>query len=410
MNFETKAIHSGYEPDPKTGASCLPLFDTASYTYADPQALEDVFRGRKYGHVYSRISNPTVSALEQKVTTLSQGLASIAVESGMAAVSAVVQTLVNADEEIVSSSSLFGGTFYYFEDLKRFNIKTHYVEPQNTEAFKAAITSKTKLIFVECIGNPKIDVPNLKALADIANAHHIPLVVDTTLTSPYLCDAKSLGIHITVQSATKYMGLGGTTMGGIITDMGLFDWKSFNQKGIQDAAKTAGQFAFISKLRKWMLSNVGHTLSPHNAFMLFVGLETLTLRMDKHCQNALALAQFFEKHPAIEVVNYPGLASSPYHQLAKAQYSGQFGALMTIRLGTKDRCYQLIKTLKIAKNQANLGDSKTLVIHPSSTIFHDCTDSEKLAAGVTDDMIRISIGLEHIDDLIHDFKQGLDTL
>jgi O-acetylhomoserine (thiol)-lyase len=410
MNFETKAIHSGYESDPKTGASALPIFETASFSYPDPQVLEDVFKGRKFGHVYSRISNPTVAAFEQKVTALYDGLASVAVESGMAAVSAVVQTLVNAGEDIVSSSSLFGGSFYYFEDLKRFNITTRYFQPQDVEGFASAITPKTKLLFVECIGNPKIDVPAISELSALAVKHNIPLVVDATLTSPYLFDAKAFGAHIVVQSATKYMGLGGTTMGGVITDLGIFNWKNYAQEGIQNASKTAGQFAFVAKLRKWMLTNVGHLLSPHNAFLLMIGLETLSLRMDKHCSNALSIAQFFEKQSHIEAVNYPGLPQNPFYAAATRYYKGQYGALLTIRLGSKDRCYQFIKSLKIAKNQANLGDSKTLVIHPATTIFHDCSPEQQLAAGVTEDLIRISIGLEHSDDLKQDFLQALQQV
>ncbi len=407
MNFNTKAIHSGAEADPKTGASSLPIFHTAAYSYPDPQSLEDVFAGRKFGHVYSRISNPTVSAFEQKMAAVENGLGSLAFATGMAAIQATVLTLVQSGDEILSSSSLFGGTYYLFEDFRRLGITPHYIDPTDTARFEAAVTDKTRLIFVECIGNPKVDVPNFEAFAKIAQKAGVPLVVDATLATPYLFCAKEFGVTLVLHSATKYIGLGGTTLGGVVTDLGNFDWKSCKSEAVSTMAGKAGSYAFLAKARKMMLTNSGADLSPFNAYLLHLGLETLSLRMERHCDNALSLATFLSAHSAVESVQYPGLPSNPFHTVAKAQFSDRFGALLTLRLGSKDRCFQFIRGLKIAKNQANLGDSKTLVIHPESTIYRDCTVAQQEAAGVYPDLIRVSVGLEDIDDLTEDFKNAL---
>ncbi len=407
MNFNTKAIHCGADPDPKTGASSLPIFNTASYSYSDPQALEDVFAGRKFGHVYSRISNPTVTAFEQKMSAVENGLGSLAFGTGMAAIQGTILPLVQAGEEILSSSSLFGGTYYFFEDLRRLGITTLYSDPVSPETFATQVTDKTRLIFVECIGNPKVDVPNLKAISTIAVQAGIPLVVDATLATPYLFSAKEFGVNLVLHSATKYIGLGGTTLGGVVTDLGNFDWKTTKSEAVRQMSVKAGTYAFLAKARKMMITNTGSGLSPFNAYLLHLGLETLGLRMDRHCDNALALAQFLAKHPGVEHVSYPGLATSAFYEVAKAQYSGKFGALMTIRLGAKNRCFDFIRGLKIAKDQANLGDSKTLVIHPESTIYRDCTPEQQLGSGVTPDLIRISVGLEDIGDIMEDFDHAL---
>lgn len=407
MKFETKAVHSGASADPKTGSSALPIFQTASFTYEDPEALEAVFSGKRFGHVYSRISNPTVTAFEQKMAALENGLGSIGFTSGMAAIQAAALGLAQHGDEILSSGSLFGGTYYFFEDLRRLGISTVYANPLDISTFASQITDKTRFIFVECIGNPKVDVPNIPELAALAKKHNIPLVVDATLVSPYLFDAKAAGVSLVLHSATKYIGLGGTTLGGVLTDTGLFDWKNGKSQTIAEFAAKAGAYAFIAKVKKMLVTNAGTGLSPFNAYLLHLGLETLSLRMDRHCDNALALASFLESHKAVVHVNYPGLASHAGHVTAKAHYKGKFGALLTIRLGTKDRCFSFIRGLKVAKDQANLGDSKTLVIHPESTIYRDCTPEQQASAGVYSDLIRVSVGLEHIDDLIADFESAL---
>jgi len=410
MKFETKAIHSGATSDPKTGASALPIFQTASFTHEDPQVLEDIFAGKKFGHVYSRISNPTVSAFEQKMAAIEDGLGSISFSTGMAAIHATVVSLAGSGDEIISSTSLFGGTYYLFEDLERLGIHTRFADPSDVAAFASHITEKTRLIFLECIGNPKVDVPHISEISALAKRHNIPLVVDATLASPYLFKAKDFGVNLVIHSATKYIGLGATTMGGVVTDLGNFDWKNTRSATIQSFAKKAGTYAWIAKTRKMMITNAGTGLSPYNAFMLHLGLETLGLRVERHCDNALALAQFLETHPDVSVTNYPGLSSSPFQKIAAAQYSNKFGALLTIRLGSKDRCYAFLKNLKIVKNQANLGDSKTLAIHPSLTIYRELDTASQEAAGVYPDLIRISVGLEHKDDLLADFDAALKGL
>jgi O-acetylhomoserine (thiol)-lyase len=407
MKFNTKAIHSGCQPDPKTGASCTPIYQTASFTHEDPESLAEAFSGKKFGYLYSRIANPNEISLEQKVTALENGVGSLAFGTGMAAIHAALYTLAESGDQFISSSSLFGGTQSLFEDAKRFGIEPVYVTATDTQAYQAALSPKTRFIFLECIGNPKTDVPDIVAIASIAKSAGVPLIVDGTLASPVLLNAKALGVNLVVHSATKYFGLGGSTLGGTLTDLGNFDWKTCKSTGVKNAATQMGPNAFLGKARKLMITNAGTGISPFSAFMLSLGIETLSLRVEKHCQNALELAQFFAKHPKIKGVNYPGLPTHTQHEIAKAQFKNRFGALMTIRLEDKESCYQMIKALKLVKNQANLGDSKTLVIHPESTIYRDWTPENQERAGVFPNLIRISVGLEDCEDLINDFDQAL---
>ncbi len=409
MKFESKAIHSGFSQDPKHGATAVPVFQTASYAFSTAQELADVFEGHKFGHVYSRISNPTVSAFESRITELENGLGSVAVASGMAAIATAIYALTASGDEIISSTNLFGGTFHFFEDMARFGVSTRYVDIHSPLKIKQAITDKTKLIFFETIGNPKLDVPNMKAIVEIANEANIPVVVDSTLTSPYLFQAKKWGVHVVVHSATKYIGIGGTTIGGIIVDLGTFKWRNARSEAVRESAQKAGHFGFISQIRQRILTNTGNILAPFNAFLFSLGLETLSLRLDKQCQNALELAQFLGSHSKVSKVTYPGLENNPYHELAKAQFEGQFGALLTFECPTKEACFHCIDHLKMIKNMTSLGDSKTMVIHPDSTIYRTCSPEQKEAAGVNDRLIRVSVGLEHFSDIINDFNQALSA-
>ncbi|MEW5815968.1 MAG: aminotransferase class I/II-fold pyridoxal phosphate-dependent enzyme, partial [Spirochaetota bacterium] len=386
--FETKAIHSGCDPALHQGATSIPIYETTAYTYGTAEELADVFDGKKFGHIYSRISNPTVSAFEQRMNALEEGTGAIAVSSGMAAVSTVLFSLLSQGDEIVSSSSLFGGTLLLFNKIfRKYGVKVRYVNPVELKTFREALSRKTVLIFVETIGNPKLDVPDLRSIAALAEEFKIPLIVDSTLTTPYLIKARDFGASIVLHSTTKYITGNGSTIGGVLVDTGTFDWTIGKDRELKlMAGKYGSELAFLSLARRQVVQNTGSCLSPFNAFLHCLGLETLALRMEKHCSNAQELAGFLEAHPRIKQVNYPGTKNNPHFKTANLQFQGKFGALLTFRLGSRERCFQMINHLKMVKNLANLGDAKTLIIHPASTIYHDCSKEEMEGAGVFEDM------------------------
>lgn len=407
--FETKAVHGGLDPSQHGGATSIPIYETSSFAYGRAQDLADVFEGKKYGHIYSRISNPTVTALEQRITALENGAGAIATASGMAAISTVLFALTRRDDEIISSSSLFGGTYLLFKRIfQKYGVKVTYVDLDKPERLKAVISERTKLVFLETIGNPKLDIPNIREIALIAVGENVPLIVDSTLTTPYLFDEKNAGASITIHSTTKYITGNGSTIGGVMVDLGNFDWSICKNSDISEFSREYGRdFAFLAVGRRHILQNTGSCPSPFSAYLQCLGLETLAVRMERHCSNAMRLAVFLNRHPKIIEVNYPGLESSPYHEIARSQFDNRYGALLTFRLGTKRKCFQLIDHLRLVKNLANLGDAKTLIIHPASTIYHECTDEEMAQAGVSEDMVRVSVGIETIDDIIDDFNQAL---
>ncbi len=347
---------------------------------------------------------------EQRIAALENGAGAIATSSGMSAISTVLFSLTEKDDEIVSSKSLFGGTFLFFNNvLKKYGVNIKYVEATDIDAYEKAITEKTRLIFLETIGNPKLDVPDIKRLSTVARNHNIPLVVDSTLTTPYLFDAKAHGADIAIHSATKYIAGNGSAIGGVIVDCGNFDWKKSQTSEISEAAKKVHpKFAFLKVARKNIIQNVGACPSPFNVYLQNLGLETLSLRMDRHCQNALELAQSLSGCSEVASVNYPGLKDNKFHDLSEKQFKGKFGGLLTFRLNSREECFKLIDSLRVVKNMANLGDTRTLIVHPASTIFHECTEAEMEAAGVSDDMVRVSVGIENITDIINDFKQALE--
>ncbi|MSR88949.1 MAG: O-acetylhomoserine aminocarboxypropyltransferase/cysteine synthase [Candidatus Margulisbacteria bacterium] len=408
MNFETKAIHAGFESDPTTGATTFPIYQTASYEYESAEEHSDVFFGRKFGHQYSRITNPTVAAYENRITALTDGKGTLCTASGMAAITTALLSLTSAGDEIIAAKSLFGGTYYLFKHVfENFDITVNYVDTTDLASYEAAITDKTRAIFLETIGNPKMDVPDIAKIAALASQRHIPLVVDGTTTTPYLFDAKAHGVSILVLSTTKYLCGSGTTIGGSITDLGTFDWKQTKSPRIKEVGEKFGDMAFLARARRQVQSNTGSTMSPMNAFIASLGLDTLTLRMDKHCANALALATYFQAHPNVKAVHYPGLSTNPDHDIAKRQFKNRYGGLLTIQVGSKEAAYRVINETKLARILVNIGDTKTLVVHPKSTIYRDFTEQQADEAGVFDDLIRISVGLEHIDDLKADFDQAL---
>jgi len=407
MKFQTRAVSSNISQSTH-GETTPAIYQSVAYAYEDGEQLVDVFEGRKFGHVYSRISNPSVTALEQRLTLLEQGRGSVALASGMAALHALILALVKPGESIVASTSLFGGTYLLFRDvIETLNIEIRYVAPLDVAAIEDAIDESTRLVFVESIGNPKLDVPNLREISTVTKAKGVPFAVDTTLVSPYILNAKSFGVDLVVSSATKYMGPSGTTVGGYITDLGNFDWKSSKSEGVSIASKKAGEFAFMLHLRQKVVTNIGSLLSPFNAYLFMVGLETLALRMDQHSNSALKLSEFLEGHASVRDVNYPGLKKNPSYEVAKLQFDGKCSGLMTLCLGSKEKAFKFLKALKLVKNMTNIGDARTLAIHPASTLYKDLNASDLEAAGVSEDMVRISVGLEHHDDIIADFDQAL---
>jgi O-acetylhomoserine (thiol)-lyase len=407
FRFSTLLVHGGLESGP-AGATTVPIVQSSSFAYDTAEGLEDVFRGRAMGQVYTRINNPTTESLERRLALLDGGVAAIATSSGMAAITTAVMTIVRAGDEILSSSSLFGGTFSLFRDtLANFGITTRFVDPTNPEGFRNAINDRTRLLFVETIGNPKLDVPDVPALAKIAHDAGLPILVDATVTTPYLATGAKLGADIVIHSTSKYLNGTGNSIGGVIIDQGVFNWNSPLFPHFELFHKKYRGFAFSARARKLIHKDVGACPAPLNSFLMTEGIQTLSLRMERHCASALTLARFLSSHPRVTWVKYPGLENSPDHTVATRLYGGNYGGLITFGTGDKASAFRVINGLKLAKNLANIGDAKTLVIHPASTICADYNDDEKGLMGVTEDQIRVSVGIEDIEDIIEDFTQAL---
>ncbi len=411
VHLETKLLHGAYAPEEKTGATVSPIFQSSAYAYESAEDLEAVFAGRAPGFVYSRINNPTLDRFEKRMTTLEDGLASVACASGMAAISTVALALAGSGDEIVSGNSIFGGTYSLFSHtLTRYGITTRFVETTDVEAYRQAITDRTRLIFVETIGNPKLDVPDISAIAAVAREHGIVLVVDNTVTTPVLCRPKELGADIVVHSTSKYINGHGNAIGGTIVDCGTFDWDNPRYTHLKEYYDRVRQFAFVASLRNRVHRDLGCCFSPFNAFLMSIGMESLALRMERHCSNAAAVAEDLNADSNVEHVGYPGLEAHPNHDVATRQFGGMYGGLLTLRLGTKQRCFTFINALKHAQNLANLGDAKSLIVHPASTFCREANDAEREAMGVTDDLVRVSIGIEHVDDIREDITQALKRM
>lgn len=407
MNL-TDAIHAGNDDLGQWGQSVVPIYQTASFSQATAQALADVFQGRKPAYAYSRSSNPTTGALERRLTQLEQGVGAIAMASGMAAISSVFLGLLSAGDEVVSSQGLFGGSLTLLtKTLSRFGVKTRFVDASDAGQVREALSDRTRLIFVETIGNPKMDVPDIEALSRIARQANIPLVVDSTVTPPCLFKAKDFGVDLVLYSTTKFINGHGTAIGGAVVDTGLYDWGRGPFEHVVPWAQKVGSLAFLAYLRNATYRDLGGAASPFNSFLMSQGLETLSMRMTRHCDQALRLARFLQTHSAVSWVGYPGLTDSPFYERTQRQFGGQGGALLTFGLGTKDRAYAFIDSVSLALNQTNIGDAKTLVIHPASTIYHDFAATEKQDAGVTEDLVRVSVGLEEYKEIEQDFDQAL---
>ena len=409
MNFETALLHGNFGTDETTGATLTPIYQSSAFGQESAEKIEKIFHNQAAGFAYSRISNPTVAAFEKRITFLENGLASVAVSSGMAAITAAFLNILKTGDEIISKSSVFGGTIDLFRDLENFGIKTHYVTDITEEELKPLINENTKAVFAETIGNPKLDVTDVEAAAKLVHSYGLPLILDNTTATAFMIKGIDLGADIIINSSSKYINGSSNSISGIITDSGNFKWSAEKYPVMKEYLKF-GKFAYTAKLRNDTYRNIGCCLSPINAFFNTLGLETLGLRMERHCQNALRLAEVLEPKKGIKEINYPLLITSPYYDTAKKQFGKNGGGILTIRLYTKERAFAFINKLKYAINITNIGDTKTLVIHPFSTIYAHSTTEEAEKAGVYEDMIRVSVGIEDICDIIDDFLQALEHI
>lgn len=418
FGFNTRALHAGYEPEPTTHARAVPIYQTTSYVFENSEHAAALFALQQFGNIYTRIMNPTTAVLEQRVASLENGAGALAVSSGQAAQFIAITTLCEAGDEVVASSTLYGGTYTQFDvSFRKLGIQVKFVDPDNPENFRAAITPRTKLLYGETISNPRGNILDIEKVAAIAHENRLPLMVDNTFATPYLCRPIDFGADIVLHSLTKFMGGHGTSIGGIIVDGGKFDWASGRFPGLTEPSRayhgmkfyeTFGAIAYIVKARVEGLRDMGTCLSPFNAFLFLQGIETLGMRMDRHVANALAVAQFLEKHPLVTWVRYPSLPSSEYYALAQRYLPKGAGAVFSFGIrGGYEAGKKFIDSVKLFSHLANVGDARSLVIHPASTTHQQLSPAEQEAAGVAPDMIRLSIGLEDIDDILWDLDQAL---
>lgn len=419
LGFDTLQVHAGQKPDPATGSRAVPIYQTTSYVFRDTEHGANLFGLKESGNIYTRIMNPTTDVLEQRMAALEGGVAALAVASGSAAITYAVLNIAGTGEEIVAASTLYGGTYNLFSvTLPRLGIKTVFVDPDDPENFRKAINEKTRAIFIETLGNPGINITDIEAVASIAHENGLPLIVDNTFGTPYLVRPIEFGADVVVHSATKFIGGHGTSLGGVIVDGGRFDWIGSGRfPGLTEPdpsyngivyARDTGPAAYVTKIRVQLLRDTGAAISPFNSFLLLQGLETLSLRVAKHVDNAMKIAKYLENHPQVAWLNYPGLESNKYHGLARKYMPRGAGSIFTFGIrGGLEAAVKFIDSLEIFSNLANVADAKSLVIHPATTTHAQLSPEEQLAAGVTPDQVRLSIGIEDPGDLIHDLEQAL---
>lgn len=422
FSFETLQLHAGQRPDAETKSRAVPIYQTTSFVFEDVQEAEDLFALRKPGNIYTRIGNPTVAVFEERMAALERGVGALATASGMAALTYTILGLAHAGDHVVAATTIYGGIFNLLkETLPRYGITTTFVDIENLDEVEAAIQDNTKLVLIETLGNPLINIPDIEKVADIAHNHQIPLVADNTFGTPYLINVFEHGVDISVHSATKFIGGHGTTIGGVIVDSGKFDWAAsgkFPQFVKEDPSyhnisytRDIGAAAFIVALRVQLLRDTGAAISPFNAFLLLQGLETLSLRVDRHIENTKKIVDFLESHPKVEKVNYPSLPSSPYYDLAQKYFPKGAGSIFTFHVkGDASDAGKFIDQLEIFSNLANVADAKSLVVHPYTTTHSQLSDEDLAACGVTPNQVRLSIGLENADDLIEDLRLALETI
>ncbi len=414
---ETLAIHAGQIPDAATGARALPIYQTSSFVFDSAEHAASLFNLQTFGNVYSRLSNPTVAVLEERVAALEGGRAAVASASGMAAETMALMTILQAGDHVVAAGALYGGSVTLLAvSLAKFGIETTFVDAQNPEAFAAAMRPNTRAVYAESLGNPSMVVLDIAAVAEVAHAHGVPLIVDNTVPSPMLCNPLALGADVVVHSATKYLGGHGTTLAGIVVEGGKFPWDNGKFPGMTEPSagyhgvkfyETFGDFGFAMRCRMESLRVFGASLSPMSAWQILQGVETLPLRMTKHCENALGVARFLQDHPRVAWVNYPGLPDHPQHDLLMRQMRGASGLLAFGVKGGMSQGVKFIESAQFMSHLVNIGDTRTLISHPASTTHRQLDDAQQLAAGVPPDMIRISVGLEHLDDILWDLDQAL---
>jgi O-acetylhomoserine (thiol)-lyase len=418
FGFNTLAIHAGQRPDPTTGSRAMPLYQTSSYVFEDTDHAAELFALQRFGNIYTRIMNPTTAAFEERIAALEGGIGALAVASGQAAQFIALSTLLGPGDQIVSSSALYGGTYTQFDiTLRRWGVDVVFVDPSNPDNFRRAVTDKTRAIYGETIGNPRIDVLDIAGIAAVAQEAGVPLVIDNTFATPALCRPLAHGADIIVHSATKFIGGHGTSIGGVIVESGRFPWDNGRFPGMTEPSpgyhgirffETFGEYGYLMKARVENLRDLGPALSPFNSWMFLQGLETLPVRMERHCRNAEAVASFLASHPAVGWVSYPGLPDSPYRERARRYLPNGAGAIFTFGVkGGREMGRRFIESLRLISHLANVGDAKTLIIHPASTTHQQLTDEQQTAAGVSPDLVRISVGLEDVDDICWDLDRAL---
>ncbi len=420
LKTETLALHGGQEPDPTTGARAVPIYQTTSYQFKNTEHAANLFGLKEFGNIYTRLMNPTTDVFEKRMAALDGGVGGLAFASGQSAITIALLNIAQAGDEIISADNLYGGTYNLFHyTFPRLGVTVKFVKSNDLDAFQKTITPKTKAIYAESIGNPKLDIADLEGISEVAHKNGIPFLLDNTV-SPYILRPIDFGVDIVVYSATKFIGGHGTSLGGVIVDSGKFDWTngkfpliaapdpSYHGINFVEALKPLGNIAYIIKARVTLLRDLGPTLSPFNSFLFLQGLETLHLRMPRHSENALAVAKYLEKHPKVSWVNYPGLESSPEKERARKYLKKGAGAILGFGInGGLEAGKKFIDSLELISHLANVGDAKSLAIHPATTTHQQLSSEEQLATGVTPDFVRLSIGIEHIDDIIADIGQAL---
>ncbi len=420
--FDTLQVHAGQTPDPQTGSRAVPIYQTTSYVFDDTEHAKKLFELEEPGNIYTRIMNPTTDVFEQRISALEGGVGALAVASGSAAITYAIMNLACAGDHIVAANTLYGGTYNLFSlTLPRYGIETTFVDPDDPDNFAQGINAQTKAVYIESIGNPNINIPDIEAVAKVAHDHNIPLIIDNTFATPYLLKPIDFGADIVVHSATKFIGGHGTSIGGVIVDSGRFKWDRTNKfPGLTEPdpsyhgisyTKEFGDSAYIVKARVQLLRDTGASLSPFNAFLFLQGLETLSLRVERHVYNAQIIAEFLKKHPKVAWINYPGLEDNPYHQLANKYFPKGAGSILTFGVkGDAKAGKAVTESLELFSLLANVADAKSLVIHPATTTHAQLSPDEQKQAGVTPDMLRLSIGIEDVNDLIWDLEQALSKI
>jgi O-acetylhomoserine (thiol)-lyase len=417
-HFDTLAIHAGQQPDPTTGARAVPIYQTTSYCFKDTEHAARLFALQEFGNIYSRIMNPTNDVFEKRMAALEGGVGALATSSGQAAETLAILNITSAGQEIVSSQSLYGGTYNLFHHtFAKLGITVRFVDPSDPENFRRAINDKTRAVFAEVLGNPKLDILDIEAVAKVCHDAGVPLIIDNTLATPYLCRPIEWGADIVIHSATKFIGGHGTSIGGVIVDSGKFNWANGRYPELTEPdpsyhgiryVDAFGEAAFIVKARVQMLRDIGACMSPFNAFLFLQGLETLSLRMERHSSNALAVAKWLKEHPKVSWVNYPALPDHPTYHLCSKYFPRGAGAILGFGIkGGQEAGRRFINSLKLFSHLANVGDAKSLAIHPATTTHQQLTPEEQEATGVTPDFVRLSIGIEDVRDIIADLDQAL---